>query len=99
MIEINNGLKINYNCLRINNKSFLCLGTSKTLSLGEFDECETHLILNPFFMHIWNLNVQFKEKLWNLHPDLCFVGFIAKETKRARKATNLVKNKKSSRLG
>ena len=21
-------------------------------SLGEFDECETHLIFSPFFMHI-----------------------------------------------
>ena len=45
-------LKINLNCLRTNNESFLCLGTSKTLSLGEFDECETHLILSQFFMNI-----------------------------------------------
>ena len=31
-------LKIKLNCLRTNKSSFLCLGTSKTLSLGEFDE-------------------------------------------------------------
>ena len=31
-------LKINLNCLRTNKSSFLCLGISKTLSLGEFDE-------------------------------------------------------------
>ena len=46
------------------------------------DECETHLILSPFFMHIWNLNVQFNEKLCNLHPYFCFAEFIAKETKK-----------------
>ena len=52
MIEKKNGLKISLNCLRTNNESFLCLGTSKTLCLGEFDECETHLVLSPFFIHI-----------------------------------------------
>ena len=78
MIEMNNFLKVNLICLRTNNESFLCLGTSKTLSLGEFDECETHLILILFFMHIWNLNVQFNEKLWSLHLNLCFAIFIAK---------------------
>ena len=31
-------LKIKLNCLRTDKSSFLCLGTSKTLSLGEFDE-------------------------------------------------------------
>ena len=50
--EKKKGLKVSVNCLRTNNESFLCLGTSKTLSLGEFDECETHLVLIPFFMHI-----------------------------------------------
>ena len=29
---------IRLNCLRTNIISFLCLGTNKTLSLGEFDE-------------------------------------------------------------
>ena len=31
-------LKIKLNYLRTNKSSFLCLGTSKTLSLGEFDD-------------------------------------------------------------
>ena len=31
-------LKIKLTCLRINKSSFLCLGTSKTLNFGEFDE-------------------------------------------------------------
>ena len=46
-------------CLRIIKNSFLCLGTSKTLSLGEFDEYETHIVLSPFFMHNLELNVYF----------------------------------------
>ena len=52
MIENKNGLKVSLNCLRENNETFLCLGTSKTLNLGEFDECETRLVLSPFFMHM-----------------------------------------------
>ena len=52
IIEKKNVFKISLNCLRTNNESFLCLGTSKTLSLGDFDEYETHIILSPFFMHI-----------------------------------------------
>ena len=31
---------------------FFAWGQEKLLSLLEFDECETHLILRPFFMHI-----------------------------------------------
>ena len=67
-------LKINFDCLRTNNESFLCLRTSNTLSLGELDEYETHLFLSPFLMNIRDLKVQFNTKLWNLHPDLCFAG-------------------------
>ena len=36
--EQKNVLKKNLNCFRIKKKYFLCLGTSNTLSLGEFDE-------------------------------------------------------------
>ena len=50
--EQKNGLKVNLTCLRTSNQSFLYLGTSKTLSLGEFDESNNHLFLSPFFMHI-----------------------------------------------
>ena len=48
MIEKKNGLKVSLNCLRTNNESFIYLGTSKTLSLGEFDEYEVHLVLSPY---------------------------------------------------
>ena len=53
---------------------FFCLGTSKTLNFGEFDESKIHLILSQFFMHILEVNVQFNEKLWSLNPNLCFAG-------------------------
>ena len=55
-------LKINFDCLRTNNEHFLCLRTSKTLSLGEFDEYETHLFLSLFFMNIQDLKVQCNAK-------------------------------------
>ena len=56
-------LKINFDCLRTNNEPFLCLRTSKTLSLGEFDESKNYLILKPLFMYIRGLKVQFNAKL------------------------------------
>ena len=37
------------------------------------DESKTYLFLSPFFMYIYGLKVQFNEKLWNFHLDLCFV--------------------------
>ena len=92
MFEKKNDIKINLNCLRTNNEFFLCLGTNKALSLREFDECETHLVLILFFMHILDLNVQFNAKSWNLHPNLCFVGVKSKRRKKiARKASELAK--------
>ena len=54
--------------------SSLCLGTSKTLSLGEFDESKSHIILSPFFINILRLNVKNNAKLWSLHPKLFFAG-------------------------
>ena len=56
-------LKIKFDCLRKNNEPFLCLRTSNTLSLEEFDEYETHLFLSPFLMNIQDLKVQFNAKL------------------------------------
>ena len=32
------------------------------------------IFLSPFLMNILDLKVQFNEKLWNLHSNLCFVG-------------------------
>ena len=60
------------NCLRTNKNSFLCLGTSKTLSLGEFDECKTHLFLIHFsgmFLTILDL---FVCPIMEYSPTSCF---------------------------
>ena len=48
--------KIDFYCLRANKYPFVYLRTSKTLSLGEFDESKTHL----FFKNIFGLKVQFE---------------------------------------
>ena len=65
-------LKLFMNCLRTNNDSFLCLVTSKTLSLGVFDESKTHLILSPFFMNFLRHNVQFKCQIMEYSPKFGF---------------------------
>ena len=44
-------LKINFDCLRTKNESFLCLTTRKTLSLGDFDEFKPHIFLRSFFIN------------------------------------------------
>ena len=44
MMNKKNGLKVNLTCFRTSNESFLGFRTSKTLTLEEFDECETHLV-------------------------------------------------------
>ena len=54
--------KIDFCVLRTNKYPFLRLRTSKTLSLGEFDESKTHLFLGPFFEYISGLKVQFNTK-------------------------------------
>ena len=53
-----------------------------------YDECKNHLVLSPFFIfvHIWNLNNHFNEKLWSLHPNLSFAGFIVKVSKKSKKS-------------
>ena len=67
-------LKLFLTCLRTNNYSFLCLRTSKTLSLEEFDESKSHLILSQFFMIILGLKIKFNAKLYSFHSNLCFAG-------------------------
>ena len=64
--------KIDFYCLRKNKYSFLCLRTSKTLSLGGFDESKSHLLISPFFKNISRLKVQFNAELWSFHPNLLF---------------------------
>ena len=73
-------LKLFLNCLRTNNYSFLCLGTSKNLSLGEFDESKTHLILSPFFMNILRLNVKFKYEIIEYSPKFVFCRNLEKRS-------------------
>ena len=64
------------NCLRTNKISFLYLGTSKTLSLGEFDESKTHLFLIHFSsMFLTNLDL-FVCQIMEYSPTLCFAGVI-----------------------
>ena len=52
--------KIDFYSLRANKYPFLYLRTSKTLSLGEFDESKTDLFVSPFFKNIFGLKVQFE---------------------------------------
>ena len=64
--------KIDSYHLRKNKYPFLCLRTSKTLSLGEFDESKTRLFLSPFFKNISGLKVQFSAELWSFHTKFLF---------------------------
>ena len=75
------------------------MGTSKTLSLGEFDKSKTHLILSPFFLHFLEFKVQFNEELWNLHPQICVLqGLRQKNQKLARKVAKMAKAEKCRML-
>ena len=37
------------------------------------DESKTHIFVSSFFKYISGLEVLFNVKLWDFHPDLCFV--------------------------
>ena len=62
------------NCLWTNKISSLCLGTSKTLSLGEFDESKTHLFLIHFFAMFLTILDIFLCQIMEYSPPLCFAG-------------------------
>ena len=62
------------NCLRTNKISSLCLGTSKILSLGEFDEPKTHLFLIHFSVMFLKILDLFLCKIMEYSPTLCFAG-------------------------
>ena len=86
-----NGLQISLNFLRTNNESFLCMGTSKTLSLREFDECDIHIILIPFLCIFHTLMFNLMQN-YRIFTQICVLqGLRAKEAKRARKAIELAK--------
>ena len=55
--------------------SFLCLRTSKTLSLGVFDKCKTHLCFEFISHAILIILYPYSCKTHNISSKLGFVGF------------------------
>ena len=80
-------LKIKLNCLRTNKSSLLYLGTSKTLSLGEFDESQTHIILIYFSGLFLVLSNLFSCQILEYLQTLCFaeINSKRKEFKQERR--------------
>ena len=58
--------------------SFLCLRISKTLSLGVFDECKTHLCFEFISHAILRILYPYSSKTHNISSKLGFVGFLMK---------------------
>ena len=56
--------------------SFLCLRTNKTLSLGVFDECKTHLGFEFISHAILSILYPYSCKTHNISSKLGFVGFL-----------------------
>ena len=56
--------------------SFLCLRTSKTLSLGVFDECKTHLCFEFISHAILSILYPYSCKTHNISSKLGFQGFL-----------------------
>ena len=62
------------NCLRTNKISSLCLGTSKILSLGEFDKSKIHLFLIHFYGMFLIILDLFLCQIMEYSPTFCFAG-------------------------
>ena len=58
--------------------SFLCLRTSKTLSLGVFDECKTHLCFEFISHVILCILYPYSSKTHKISSKLGFVGLLMK---------------------
>ena len=56
--------------------SFLCLRTSKTLSLGVFDECKNHLYFEFISHAILSILYPYSFKTHNIFSKLGFAGFL-----------------------
>ena len=56
--------------------SFLCLRTSKTLSLAVFDECKTHLCFEFISHAILNILYPYSCKTRNISSKLSFARFL-----------------------
>ena len=57
---------------------FLFLRTSKTLSLGVFDECKTHLCFEFISYAILSILYPYSCKTHNISSKLGFAGFLMK---------------------
>ena len=62
------------NCLRKNKISSLCLETSKILSLREYDEPKTHLLIIHFSSMFLTILDLFLCQIIEYSHTLCFVG-------------------------
>ena len=62
------------NCLRTNKICSFCLGISKILSLGEFDEYKTHLFLIHFSSMFLTILDIFLCQIMEFSSILCFTG-------------------------
>ena len=72
---------MNYSLPLLENKqllSFLFLRTSKTLSLGVFDECKTHLCFEFISHVILSILYPYLCKTHNISSKLGFVGLLMK---------------------
>ena len=66
--------------------SFLCLRTSKTLSLGVFDECKTHLCFEFISHAILSILYLYSRKTHNISSKLGFFqDFLLKASDLIRK--------------
>ena len=58
--------------------SFLCLRTSKTSSLGVFDECKTHSCIEFLSHAILRILYPYSCKTHNISSKLSFLGLLMK---------------------
>ena len=57
---------------------FICLKTSKTLSLGVFDKCKTHLCFEFISHDILSILYPYSCKTHNISSKIGFVGVLMK---------------------
>ena len=80
------------NCLRANKIYFFCLGTSKTLSLGEFDGSYTHLFLIHFSSMFLKILDLFVCPIMEYSPTFCFASVSWKKRENMQKRSKKVEN-------
>ena len=75
-------LKFDFYCLRTNKEPFLSLRTSRTLSLGEFDESKTHLFLFQVYFRLKSL---IECKIMEFSPRFMFCRNLKKISRKSTK--------------